>query len=151
MQIELKINREVKRVEIEPFDSLLKVLRKNLGLTGTKENCNQGECGACTILMNGKAVNACLVLAATADNAEITTIEGLSGDGRLDPVQEAFIALDASQCGFCTPGMIMSAKGLLNEKPLPDSQSIQTAIEGNLCRCTGYKQIMEAIHSAAKE
>ena len=149
MQIQLKINREVKRVNIDPGDTLLTVLRRHLNLTGTKENCNQGECGACTILLNGDAVNACLILAASVDNAEITTIEGLSQDGKLDPIQKAFIAKDASQCGFCTPGMIMSARGLLNENHNPDGETIQTAIEGNLCRCTGYKQIIEAIQLAA--
>ena len=151
MKITIKVNDQEHRVRIDPMDTLVHVLRSILGLTGTKESCGQGECGACTILLNNKAVNACLVLAASVDGCEIMTIEGLSDSSGLDPIQQAFIDHDASQCGFCTPGMIMSAKGLLLNTAHPDLGQIQKALSGNLCRCTGYKQIQEAVKSAAKK
>ncbi|MEW5898469.1 MAG: (2Fe-2S)-binding protein [Bacillota bacterium] len=134
---------------VAPNRRLLDILREDLGLTGTKEGCGEGECGACTVLLNGRPVNSCLVLAPEAAGQQITTIEGLAADGRLHPIQEAFLEAGAVQCGFCTPGMILAAKALLDENPRPDGQAIKTAISGNLCRCTGYVKIMEAIRLAA--
>ncbi|MEW6276367.1 MAG: (2Fe-2S)-binding protein [Bacillota bacterium] len=134
---------------IAPNRRLLDVLREDLGLTGTKEGCGEGECGACTVLLDGRPVNSCLVLAPEASGRQITTIEGLAADGRLHPIQEAFLEAGAVQCGFCTPGMILAAKALLDENPRPDGQAIKTAISGNLCRCTGYVKIVAAIRLAA--
>ena len=126
-------------------------MREDLGLTGTKEGCGIGECGACTVLVDGKAVNSCMVLAASMEGKNITTVEGLSNGDKLHPVQEAFVKHNAIQCGFCTPGMLMSAKALLDEKQNPSPEEVKQAISGNLCRCTGYKQIEEAILDAAKK
>jgi len=134
---------------IAPNRRLLDVLREDLGLTGTKEGCGEGECGACTVLLDGRPVNSCLVLAPEASGRQITTIEGLAADGRLHPIQEAFLEAGAVQCGFCTPGMILAVKALLDEDPRPDGQAIKTAISGNLCRCTGYVKIVAAIRLAA--
>ncbi len=132
--------------------NLLKVLREQLGLTGTKEGCGAGECGACTVLIDGVAVNSCLFPAMEAEGKEVTTIEGLAAeDGSLHPIQKAFVENGAVQCGFCTPGMVLSAKALLDRKPDPTELEIKTAIAGNLCRCTGYVQIIEAIRAAAEE
>lgn len=128
---------------------LLDVLREDLGLTGTKEGCGEGECGACTVLLNGRPVNACLILAPEAAGGEITTIEGLAREGRLHPLQEAFLEVGAVQCGYCTPGMILTAKALLDRNPSPSDQAIKTAVSGNLCRCTGYVKIIAAIRLAA--
>jgi carbon-monoxide dehydrogenase small subunit len=129
---------------------LLRLLRDGLGLTGAKCGCEVGECGACTVLFDGEAVNACLILAAQADGASIWTIEGVAPDGRgLHPVQEAFVACDAVHCGFCSPGMVMSAIALLLHNGAPDDAQIKEALAGNLCRCTGYVQIIEAVKSAA--
>lgn len=136
-------------LRVESDKTLTRMLREDLGLTGTKINCEQGECGACTVLLDGKAVNSCLVLTASLDGRKVQTIEGLPKGHRLDPVQEAFIEKDASQCGFCTPGMIMSAKALLAENPAPTLKDIQDGLAGNYCRCTGYKSIIEAVQSAA--
>ncbi len=130
--------------------TLLAILREDLHLTGVKEGCGIGECGACTVIMNGKAVNACLVLAPKVDGADITTIEGLGDEKALHPLQKAFVEHGAVQCGFCTPGMILAAKALLDENPHPTRLEIREGISGNLCRCTGYQQIVNAIESVAE-
>lgn len=145
----LKVNRAVHTVTTAAHRSLLDVLREELGLTGTKKGCNAGDCGVCTVLLDGLPVNACLVLAAQAVDKEITTIEGVAAGGRLHPVQQAFIERGAAQCGFCTPGMVLSSIALLNENREPTRAEIQEALSGNLCRCTGYVQIVEAVASVA--
>jgi len=149
-QVGLTVNGTSYELSVQPWEALLEVIRDKLGLTGTKEGCGLGECGACTVIMDGKTVNSCLVLAAEADGKQITTIEGLTDGDKLHPVQEAFIEYGGLQCGFCTPGMIMSAKALLDENPNPSEEEIRRGIAGNLCRCTGYTKIIEAITSAAK-
>jgi len=149
-KIKLKVNRRIFTVSVKPTDILVDVLRDKLGLTGTKKSCGQGDCGACTVLMDGKAVNACLMLAMDAQGQEITTIEGLEGeDGTLHPLQEAFVENAAIQCGFCTPGMILSAKSLLDEIPHPTEEEVRQALSGNLCRCTGYAKIIQAVLDAS--
>ncbi len=130
--------------------SLLDVLRDDLGLTGTKEGCGEGDCGACTVIIDGKAVNACLVLAAEVEGKEILTVEGLAKNGKLHPLQQAFVDEGAVQCGFCTPGMLLSAKALLDVNPSPSELEIRTALAGNLCRCTGYVRIVSAVQKAAQ-
>ena len=150
-EIELKVNGELFKMQVEPRRTLLEVLRENLGLTGTKESCNKGDCGACTVLVDGKPVLSCLTLAIEVQGKDILTIEGLAGeDGVLDPIQQAFVDHGALQCGFCAPGMIMSAKALLDRNPNPTEDEIKEGISGNLCRCTGYITIIEAIEVAAK-
>jgi len=144
--ISLTINS--KRYEL-PNRTLLEVLRDELGLTGTKRGCEIGECGACTVILNGKAVNSCLVLAVAADGCQIQTIEGLQQNGKLHPLQQSFIEHDAVHCGFCTPGMLMSAWALLQDNPNPTEAEVKLAIAGNLCRCTGYQQIVAAIQAVA--
>lgn len=136
-----------KRVDltVRPWDSALTVLREQIGLTGTKEGCGIGECGACTIIVDGKAVNSCLMLAPQLDDTEVTTVEGLADGETLHPLQEAFLAHGAVQCGFCTPGVLLAAKALLDRNPHPDRTEIVEALSGNLCRCTGYQQIVEAV------
>ncbi len=146
--ISFKINGEKKKLTIDANTTLLKLIREELKLTGTKEGCGIGECGACTVIVDGKAVNSCLVLAGQIDGSEITTIEGLAKNGELHKIQQAFIDYGAVQCGFCTPGMIMSAKALLDKNPHPTRDEIKIAISGNLCRCTGYKQIVDAVEGA---
>lgn len=136
-------------IDVPPNRRLVDLLREDLGLTGTKEGCGEGECGACTVLVNGRPVNSCLVLAPEVSGCEITTIEGLAQNGRLHPLQEAFLEAGAVQCGFCTPGMILAAKALLDVNPNPDDEAIKTAISGNLCRCTGYAKIVAAVRLAA--
>ena len=149
-KIELKVNGEIYEVEIESHRTLLEVLRENLGLTGTKEACNKGDCGACTVLVDGKPLLSCLALALEAQGKEISTIEGMATDGyELHPIQQAFVDEGATQCGFCTPGMIMSAKALLDRNPNPTDEEIKEGISGNLCRCTGYITIVNAIQAAA--
>ncbi|MDW7680068.1 MAG: (2Fe-2S)-binding protein [bacterium] len=147
MTIELNftINEKKIKLKTEPNRRLLDILRQDLNLTGTKEGCAIGECGACTVVMNGKAVNSCLVLAPQINGAEILTVEGLEKDQRLHFLQENFLMHGAVQCGFCTPGMLMSAYALLMENPNPTEAEVKEAIVGNLCRCTGYKQIIDAI------
>ena len=146
-KIELLVNGEPYDIEVDAHRTLLEVLRENLGLTGTKKGCDEGNCGACTILMNGKPVTSCLVLAIEAHGKEIVTIEGLASDGKLHPVQEAFVQHGAIQCGFCTPGMVLTAKALIDNNPKPSEEEVRKAIEGNICRCTGYVKIVEAIMS----
>ena len=149
--VELKVNSELYEVAVEPQRTLLEVLREKLGLTGTKEACNEGQCGACTVLLDGKPVSSCLVLALEAQGKDITTIEGLRSNGHLHPLQQAFVDCGAIQCGFCTPGMILSAKALLDENPRPTEGQVREAISGNLCRCTGYAKIVEAVLSASQK
>jgi carbon-monoxide dehydrogenase small subunit len=148
--ISLKVNGILYDVRVNAETSLLSLLRDELDLTGTKDGCHEGECGACTVIMNGKPVNACLVLAVEANGSEILTVEGLSQGDELHPLQQAFVDCGAVQCGFCTPGMLMSAKALLDENPGPTPEEIRRALRGNLCRCTGYKKIEDAIHQAAR-
>jgi aerobic-type carbon monoxide dehydrogenase small subunit (CoxS/CutS family) len=147
--VTIQVNGETHEVLITPDRSLLDVLRTELGLTGTKTNCREAECGVCTVLVDGIAVNSCTMLAVTAPGRAITTIEGLTRDGRLDPLQQAFIEHGAVQCGYCIPGMIMSAKALLDETPQPTEAHVREALAGNLCRCTGYQKIVDAILAAA--
>ena len=149
--ITLKINGESYEVRVKPSETLLEVLRDKLGLTGTKEGCDTGKCGACTVLIEGKAVRSCLTLAIAARDKEITTIEGLAHGKELHPIQQAFVEHGALQCGFCTPGMIMISKAFLEENPDPTEQEIREALIGNICRCTGYVKIVEAIQASAKE
>ena len=148
--VKLKVNGEVYNLEVPPHRTLLSVIRDEIGLTGTKEGCGTGDCGACTVLLDGKPVNACLVLAVEARDREVTTIEGVAGDGALHPVQQAFIEKGAVQCGFCTPGMVLSAVALLKENPRPSRDQVKHAIAGNLCRCTGYVRIVDAVVAAAE-
>ena len=147
----LSINGESRQMLVEPFYSLLDCLRDEAQLTGTKKGCDEGDCGACTVLMDGKPVTSCLVLAHSAHDAEITTIEGLADVGGLSPVQQAFVEHGGLQCGFCIPGLIMSATGFLQENPNPTAEDVRFAIGGNLCRCTGYARVVEAIMAAAEE
>jgi len=150
MKISFILNNEKHTQEVREDMRLLDFLRDEMGLTGTKEGCGEGECGACTVIIDGKAVNSCLVLVPEIDGSEVVTIEGLSRSGELDPIQQTFIDEGAVQCGFCTPGMIMSAKALLNRNSAPSDEEIMEAIEGNLCRCTGYYKIIQAIRKAAE-
>ncbi len=144
------LNGEPAEVEIEPHLTLLQLLRDKLELTGTKEGCGMGECGACTVLLDGKSVNSCIFPAMEADGKSVITIEGLAdAQGKLHPIQKAFIEHGAIQCGFCTPGMVLSAKALLDENPKPTEEEIRMGIAGNLCRCTGYLQIVQAIKAAS--
>ncbi len=149
--IKLNVNGEEYEIAVEPNRSLLDVLRDDLELTGTKKGCETGDCGACTVILDGKPVNSCLVLAVSARDKSILTIEGVAQGGKLHPIQEAFINLGAIQCGYCTPGMILSAKALLEENPHPTEWEVRESIAGNLCRCTGYVKIVKAILSAAEE
>ncbi len=145
----LMVNDEIYEIEVPTNWTLLDVIREKCGLTGTKQGCGNGECGACTVLLDGEPVNSCLILALQADGKSVVTIEGLSKDGAIHPIQEAFIAHGAIQCGFCTPGMILSVKALLDRNPKPKEVEIREALTGNFCRCTGYQKIVEAVHSLA--
>ena len=149
-EIKFTLNGNPYEVTVKPYRTLLELIREDLKLTGTKEGCSQGECGSCTVIMGGKTVNSCLVLAVEADNQEITTVEGLADDDRLHPVQEAFVTHAGMQCGFCTPGMIISVKAMLDKNPNPSEEEIREGIAGNFCRCTGYTKIFESIQSAAE-
>ena len=151
MHISVRVNGIVETQEVEANRTLLEFLRDDLNLTGAKEGCNEGECGACMVLVGGRAVNSCLMLAAEADGAEITTIEGLADGPHLHPLQRAFLARGAVQCGFCTPGMIITAFALLHENPNPSEADVRGAMSGSLCRCTGYRQIIDAVLDAAAE
>lgn len=149
--INLTVNGKAYSLDVTANVRLVDLLRDTLGLTGTKEGCGVGECGACTVIMNGQTVNSCLVLAGQAEGADITTIEGIHGpNGLLHPIQQAFIEKGAVQCGYCTPGMVLSAKALLDQNPDPTVEEIKEGISGNLCRCTGYQQIIEAVEDAAQ-
>ncbi len=148
-KLELNVNNEVWEIEVQPHRTLLEVLREDLSLTGAKEGCGLGACGACTVLVNGSPSLSCLTLAMDVQNKEIRTIEGLLKDGQPDPIQRAFVDYGAIQCGFCTPGSIMSAKALLERNPKPSREEILETVSGNLCRCTGYKKIIEAVESLA--
>ena len=149
--ISLRINEQSYDVEIDVQRTLLEVLRENIGLTGTKKGCGEGNCGSCTVIIDGKAINACLILAIEAQGKEIYTIEGLAKGGKLHPLQQSFIDHGALQCGFCTAGMIMSAKAFLDKNPHPTEEQTARAIGGNLCRCTGYTSIIQAIRAAASQ
>ena len=142
MLVKLTINGEAREVEVEPYRSLLDMLRNEAGLTGTKKGCDVGDCGACTVIVDGKPLNSCLMLGIEADGAKVETIEGLR-----HPLQESFVQHGAAQCGFCTPGVIMMAKALLDENPHPSEEEIRFALAGNICRCTGYTKIIEAIRN----
>ncbi len=148
--VTLRVNGKIYKLQLEPRVTLLDALRNRLNLTGTKKVCNMGECGACTVLMDGKPVNSCMILAVDAEGHDIVTIEGLARDGKLHPVQEAFVEHDAMQCGFCTPGFIMAAVGLLNRNKAPTLEEIRKALSGNICRCGVYPRILEAVADAAK-
>ncbi len=147
--LKLNVNGEDREILVETHKTLLEVLREDLGLTGTKRGCDLGTCGACTVLIDGKPWLACLTLAIAVQGKKITTIEGLAEDGKLHPLQNSFIEKGAIQCGFCTPGMILTAKAFLEENPHPSKEEVMKAISGNLCRCTGYVKIIEAILSAS--
>ncbi len=149
-QIALTVNEKKFTLIVESGETLLHVLRERLNLTGTKKTCGRGECGGCTVLLNGKPVYSCMYLAVRADNKNITTIEGLAADGKLHPVQQAFIDKDAYQCGFCTPGFIVSSVALLNTNPNPSQEDIKKALSGNLCRCGSYVKIYDAVSAASK-
>ena len=148
--LRITVNGKPVEVRINPTWTLLKVLREELKLTGTKKGCEQGDCGACTIILDGKAVNACLVLALQAEGKAIETVEGLGSPENLHPLQKSFIKHSAVQCGFCSPGMLMSAKALLDRNPHPTTEEIKRGISGNLCRCTGYVKIIKAIEETSK-
>jgi carbon-monoxide dehydrogenase small subunit len=151
MMISLTVNGERHEVTIEPGDTLNFVLREKLGLTGTKKGCDSGGCGACTVLMDQKPVYSCMMYAAKANGSEVTTIEGLQHDGQLDPIQKAFANHYGLQCGFCTPGFIMLTKSLFDRNPRPTEEEVREALVGNLCRCTGYTKIVEAVMSLSEK
>ena len=150
-QISLTVNGKSYELRVKPWTTLLDVIRDDLGLIGTKEGCGLGECGACTVIMDGKTVNSCLILALEAYGKEIITVEGLAQGDKLHPIQEAFVEYGGLQCGFCTPGMIISAKALLDENPNPTDEEIRRGIAGNFCRCTGYTKIFESIKAAVQK
>ncbi len=150
-QIQITVNGEAHDLLVHPNKTLLDLLRYDLGLTGTKKGCDEGDCGACTVIANGKVVTSCLVLAVEMDGATLTTIEGLHKGDELHPIQQAFVDSGAVQCGFCTPGMILTTKALLDETPDPSEEEIKHYLEGNLCRCTGYTKILDAVNNAIKQ
>ena len=148
-KINVTINDELEQVVVPSNMTLMQMLRESLALTGTKNGCSAGECGACTVLLNGEPVNSCMVLAVECDGAKIVTVEGLAHDRQLDPVQDAIIEAGGVQCGFCTPGILISSRALLNRNPNPSDEEIREGLVGNLCRCTGYMRIVEAVKKAA--
>lgn len=150
LELAFTVNGERVSVRVAPQATLLEVLREDLELTGTKYGCGEGECGACSVILDGKVVNSCLVLALECEGSEILTVEGLTANGRLHPIQKAFVDHGAVQCGFCTPGMIMASYALLEENPSPTEDEVKRALEGNLCRCTGYRKIVDAVLSLAR-
>jgi carbon-monoxide dehydrogenase small subunit len=150
-KITLLVNDQSYEVEVEPDELLVDVLREKLALTGTKKGCGTGDCGACTVLMDGRNVTSCLVLAVAAEGKQITTIEGLCAHGDLHPIQQSFLDHGAIQCGYCTPGLVLSTKALLDENPHPTEEEIRRGISGNLCRCTGYQKIVEAVKAVADD
>jgi carbon-monoxide dehydrogenase small subunit len=150
-QIKIMVNGKDYELQVKPWATLLDVIRDDLGLTGTKEGCGEGECGACTVIMDGKAVNSCIMLATEANGKKITTIEGLADGEKLHPIQEAFLEIGGMQCGFCTPGMILSTKILLDANNNPNDEEIRKGLEGNFCRCTGYTKIFESVKVAAQK
>lgn len=149
-RIDLTVNARPRSLEVATHHTLLEVLRDDLGLTGTKECCLVGECGACTVLVDDVSVDSCLMFAVEADGARVTTVEGLAGDGRLHPLQQAFLDTGAAQCGFCIPGQLMAAAALLADRPRPTRTDVEEGLAGNLCRCAGYEQIIEAVLMAAE-
>ena len=149
VEVSFVVNREPVRVKVSPLATLLDVLRDDLELNGTKYGCGEGECGACSVMLDGNLVNACLVLAVECEGAEVLTIEGLGRDGKLHRIQQAFVDHGAIQCGFCTPGMIMATHAMLDANPNPDEDEVRRGLEGNLCRCTGYRKIVDAVLSLA--
>ena len=149
VEVSFVVNREPVRVKVSPFATLLDVLRDDLELSGTKYGCGEGECGACSVMLDGKVVNACLVLAVKCEGSEVLTIEGLGRDGKLHRIQQAFVDHGAIQCGFCTPGMIMATYAVIAANPDPDEDEVRRGLEGNLCRCTGYRKIVDAVLSLA--
>ncbi len=151
IELSLTVNAEAVRLSVSPDATLLEMLRDDLELTGTKCGCGEGECGACSVMLDGKLINSCLVLAGECDGADVLTIEGLRRGGKLHPLQQAFVDHGAVQCGFCTPGMIMAAYALWAEKPAPTEDQVKRGLEGNLCRCTGYRKIIEAVLCAKQE
>ncbi len=150
-QITISVNGKECELQVKPWATLLDVIREDLGLTGTKEGCGMGECGACTVIMDGQIVNACLILAVEANGKTITTIEGLSNGEDLHPIQQAFVEIGGLQCGFCTPGMVLSTKALLDRNQDPTDDEIRKGLEGNFCRCTGYTKIIESVKDAARK
>ena len=148
--LQITVNGVERTILVEPFYSLLDTLRDELHLTGTKKGCDEGDCGACTILLNGQPVTSCLVLAHSAHDAEVTTVEGLASGGELHPVQRSFAENGGLQCGYCTPGLIMATVGLLNENPHPTAEDVKFGVGGNLCRCTGYSKVIEAVLAAVE-
>jgi carbon-monoxide dehydrogenase small subunit len=148
VRIALTVNGEAREADVWAGESLLTALRDRLGLPGSKNACEQGECGSCSVLLDGALVCSCLVLAAQADGHDVVTVEGLARDGGLHPVQEAFVEAGAVQCGFCTPGLVVAAADLLQDNPSPTDDEIREALSGNLCRCTGYQKILDAVHLA---
>lgn len=151
MLIDFSVNQKKYKIEVDAEERLIDVLRNKLGLMGTKEGCGEGECGACTVIMDGKTVNSCLVLAGQIEGREITTIEGVGTGWHPHPIQKAFVEEGAVQCGYCTPGMVLAAKTLLDDNPSPSDKEIAVAMSGNLCRCTGYEKILQAVRRASKE
>jgi len=150
IQLTLTVNGVQRTVATHPMARLLDVLREQLHLTGTKEGCGEGECGACTVLLDGRVVNSCLIPALQAQGADLVTVEGLARDGELSPIQDAFLTHNAAQCGFCTPGMLVAAQDLLRRCPNPDKEQVRTGLAGNLCRCTGYSKIVDAVQTVAR-